>query len=214
MNKFINSVSAGSVMERGKDGNTYFRIPPRKSQILLLIVFGVAYFASYYSRLNYSSINSSISVMLVPFLIPLSFLIIIVYILWFSGKRLFAITPSGEVHIGGKRAKKLEINTYQYIPGRGNSCVWIKFAKSNIKNKYAVLSIEEQKAAKRRSFIRNQVQFITNYYATNTKTLVCIEFKEPLKMVASFYMGGASPPTLEKMYVTVKEPQKLMNYLG
>lgn len=83
----------------------------------------------------------------------------------------------------------------------------IIFSKKNIR--YASL----KNPGKIGSLAGYSKAFFQNYFMKNPEKSVCIEFKNPLKHRKSWYNTKKLYPDLDKIYVSVDEPEKFIEYV-
>ena len=121
------------------------------------------------------------------------------------------------VHYLAKRYMR-EPDTYTMIEDKGKKFIYY-FERANVKRAYAVTAADEKERLTLPMEGTRQVEVIERSLVKNIDRAVCLEFKAPLKM---YYEGLRIPfvdkkvtyPEISRIYVSVAEPEKLVEYFS
>jgi hypothetical protein len=160
------------------------------------------------SKLSFSSSTGLI--------FPLFILAIIVGIFSISMRKKVTITPDNRVVVGAAVYMSADPDTYAYVGNKGR-VLQFNIKASSIKQVYAIRSPTEKKKIKSaksfgKLFSTDPIGFKA-FHANKIDKTICIEFKQPIPYKKKRVLEYRKMPDLDRIYVSVREPEKLVRDL-
>ena len=187
-----------------------------KSRIVSLILFlVVTYFCALIASMGLSYL--SLLYLIVAWLVFVGWLVSLNTV---TRKTVLTLFPEGRVQVGLKDSflEGQPVNTYRIPRGRYNGEFSYLFTLANIASVYQTSQITPgQKISPTAS---PPAKDPTRAFATKKDKTVCFEFKTPLisynpvwKKIGDRDFWGKECPQLQRIYVSVTDPEKLVRYI-